>query len=669
MNSRLTWRDVSTPDFGNASRGVVDAGRLIQESIGQGIGAIGAFDQAKSDAINKQILFGMSQTPDAKALQAAITSGVVGGVDISDNLRRVSGETLGLMSPAKMTELATNQTNLASNQLRLGQDQINADQRANLDAQGGLWGQALMLAAKGDEAGALKILEGVNLPGIGYTNANKLFSDVQSTQSSGISNRTNQNTLNNTIEDRNDQTLAQAAVQQILESAGDVEGARSLFFDPNSFVSRLNPRAKALVQAQLSQSFPGLFADTGSSVSGSAAGGASGAGAILAPVSGDIGAFNYTGTGVRTGPGSPTVYDKPQQEVAAVLSQGTVAGKPISDVVIAGALGNFHVEGGYGGALGDNKSASGIAQWRGERRNNFRAMFKKDPHEATYAEQAQFIVWELNNPGKAGMTVEGRNAILNARTPEEAAALWEKHYERSAGHHNTQRQTAAVSIYDTLRRARNAGSSLSVRQMQDDPSGLTTALAQTIKAPNRPAAVVAAELVGPNGAFKGTSRGFMVDQLDKIIQQTGVNADTAAAILIRNQGGSKEKPWWDVVGNIVQTAGRLTGTSTPNLAGNVSIRDSGVRSDVKRIKQFGGTNGILNQISAQQSRADVQAQLEAAKQQLAAAQDAYTRMAVRARTQPGVQRQLPRLAEQLNAAKQQVALLTSMADSNQNQPR
>lgn len=128
-------------------------------------------------------------------------------------------------------------------------------------------------------------------------------------------------------------------------------------------------------------------------------------------------------------------------------SQGAVAGElsraGYSDAVVAGFLGNFEVEGGYGGALGDGGTASGIAQWRFDRRANFRKQFGKDPHRATAAEQARFVVWEMNNPGAAGMTVRQRDAILAARTPEEAAALIDRFYERSSGAHRARRQEEA----------------------------------------------------------------------------------------------------------------------------------------------------------------------------------------------------------------------------------
>lgn len=120
----------------------------------------------------------------------------------------------------------------------------------------------------------------------------------------------------------------------------------------------------------------------------------------------------------------------------------------MSPQVVAGFLGNFEVEGGYTGAVGDNGTAFGIAQWRGSRVRNFRRVIGKDPSRATVAEQAQFVLWEMNNPGAAGMTTGQRDAILAARTPEEAATLIDRFYERSSGEHRSRRASAARGFYN-----------------------------------------------------------------------------------------------------------------------------------------------------------------------------------------------------------------------------
>lgn len=155
------------------------------------------------------------------------------------------------------------------------------------------------------------------------------------------------------------------------------------------------------------------------------------------------GTYGSAAAGQQPGPqGDPApaaVQPQPGSMAAPQAAVATVLATKLPAPVVAGMLGNFEVEGGYGGAQGDNGSASGIAQWRKERRDNFRARYGKEPHQASHEEQAQFVLWEMENPRAAGMTVEQRNAILAARTPEEAADLIDRYYERSTGAHRRRR--------------------------------------------------------------------------------------------------------------------------------------------------------------------------------------------------------------------------------------
>lgn len=124
----------------------------------------------------------------------------------------------------------------------------------------------------------------------------------------------------------------------------------------------------------------------------------------------------------------------------------TLSGAGLPGPVVAGFLGNFDAEGGYGGAKGDGGSAHGIAQWRGERQQNFQRVIGKPVSEASHADQARFVAWEMQNPEAAGMTVAQRDAILAAKTPAQAAALIDQYYERSSGGHRPRRMQAAERI-------------------------------------------------------------------------------------------------------------------------------------------------------------------------------------------------------------------------------
>lgn len=165
------------------------------------------------------------------------------------------------------------------------------------------------------------------------------------------------------------------------------------------------------------------------------------------------------------------MFDPESPDAPAGASTGEVVGvgnheKPVVDgftsagfrpVVIAGFLGNFKIEAGYTRAKGDGGDAEGIAQWNRvaspDRVANFLSVVGKPIGKATVAEQMKFVIWEMQNPGEAGMSVEGRDAILNAKTAEEAARLIDKHYERSDGSARSQREAAAKLYFKTMGKA------------------------------------------------------------------------------------------------------------------------------------------------------------------------------------------------------------------------
>jgi len=168
-------------------------------------------------------------------------------------------------------------------------------------------------------------------------------------------------------------------------------------------------------------------------------------------------ASGQSGSGSPTGP-ARTDLPAPQAAVASVLAQG------LPGHVVSGFLGNFEVEGGYGGAKGDGGSAHGIAQWRGERQANFQRVIGKSPADASHAEQARFVMWEMENPEKAGMTVGQRDQIMAARSPQEAAVLIDEFYERSSGQHRDRRVAAATRYHGS------GGAAASAMSDGDDPA-------------------------------------------------------------------------------------------------------------------------------------------------------------------------------------------------------
>jgi hypothetical protein len=94
----------------------------------------------------------------------------------------------------------------------------------------------------------------------------------------------------------------------------------------------------------------------------------------------------------------------------------------------AGIAANLAAESGFDtDATGDNGKAKGIAQWHPDRQKKFEEVNGKKLSEATLEEQVGFVDWELRNTEK-----KAGDKIRTAATAEQAAALTERHYERSA---------------------------------------------------------------------------------------------------------------------------------------------------------------------------------------------------------------------------------------------
>ena len=154
-----------------------------------------------------------------------------------------------------------------------------------------------------------------------------------------------------------------------------------------------------------------VFGSGGAAVAGEAAGvSASGIAAIAATA----GALVYGGSWVgseagkwingRSGSGSNNAN---KARISELLLKGG-----LSQDNVNGILANLQTESGFNPrATGDHGQAFGIAQWHPDRQANFAKLFGHDIRESTLDEQAQFLLWELNNTHKkAGNALSGANS-------------------------------------------------------------------------------------------------------------------------------------------------------------------------------------------------------------------------------------------------------------------
>lgn len=123
-------------------------------------------------------------------------------------------------------------------------------------------------------------------------------------------------------------------------------------------------------------------------------------------------------------------------------------GKGYSKQQAAGIVGNLIVESGNfdqkvieGKRLGDQGKAYGVAQWHPDRQAKFSEAFGKDIKRSNFTEQLEFIHWELNNNEK-----RAGKKLMSAKTAQEAAEVFDIHYERSSGEHRQKRVKEALRL-------------------------------------------------------------------------------------------------------------------------------------------------------------------------------------------------------------------------------
>lgn len=148
---------------------------------------------------------------------------------------------------------------------------------------------------------------------------------------------------------------------------------------------------------------------------------------LRAPGGANNGAAPAEGSNRTNGANAPTGEGTRQQRIDQAIAYFEGQGWTRAQAV--GIVANLDAESGMdpninqiGGGPG-----YGLAQWEGPRQADFREWAGKDIRQSSFAEQLQFIQWELNNTEAAA----GR-ALRGADDPGEAASIVTRRYERPA---------------------------------------------------------------------------------------------------------------------------------------------------------------------------------------------------------------------------------------------
>lgn len=413
----LTWQNVAGPNFGDSNQSFALAAELFDRTLNGARAGLDRVDADISGKVNNAFQTELLKYKDAAALEAALaqdpTLGVRGGDRISANSRELADFRVGNLMDRDNARFDREVSEFGFG-IQKREDERLVDGRSLMEGANPIISRAREALGKGDREGFEAAINSAEFQALRPDQQQNVLRDLQQYASGDVGLRRDQFGFDRTVlgVEREEavakylDVLQQSSLTQ-QEAIGNVDG-----------LGIQDPVVKqALLQAVGRTSF------IGDAVSGGGGSGGVGGG----------GSFNF-------GEGQKTVAN-------------TLRNAGLSDAAVAGILGNLEVEGGYGGALGDGGTASGIAQWRGSRRKAFRDRYGKDPHQASIQEQAEFMLWELQTPegrAVAGINEQQANAILNASDPGKAAELFDQFYERSDGKHRGRRVQAAIAAAAAL---------------------------------------------------------------------------------------------------------------------------------------------------------------------------------------------------------------------------
>lgn len=156
----------------------------------------------------------------------------------------------------------------------------------------------------------------------------------------------------------------------------------------------------------------------------------------------DIALSDYTPRSSRRQPRNLNFAAKATNDSAQFAFQ-YYQGKGLEPHVAAGIVGNLMQESGLNPyAKGDNGKATGIAQWHPDRFKGLKKWANTNNRDP-YALETQ-LDYVLQEPGESQKALQ---ALSGAKDSGEAAALFDKIYERSAGLHTRQRVGYARSLH------------------------------------------------------------------------------------------------------------------------------------------------------------------------------------------------------------------------------
>lgn len=591
----LTWRDVQAPDFRGTLMGLSQAGNQLNEAFTGASRTLANWDKSQNEGTNQQVLLNALQYTDPEAYKQALQTGAItAGVDP----KRLNSQTL-----ATLGSRAGDLLDQSIKGQALGASTYNQDRRVQGDAamDGAREGLLSLSDAyrSGDQARVNQVMEqyGPQLGKLDPGKVQEFLKGGQGLERGAIGNSAAG--FENNVNQRNDaeSRAAQNAFTDIRRSSLNADDARALVEQGNytpAVRNRLNQllAAGGLDPYSNAPSAGGTVANTGGFV-----------GSIPFPETKNYVQSITSQAGTVTG----TNTEKAEKLLPFLIKQES-GGDPTA-VSVKGARGVTQV-----------MPATGSDPGYGV----------KPMQDQSVAEQTRF--------GKDYLT-----AMLNK---------YDGNVEKALAAYNA--GPGAVDGWTTASENRAVAQDVGERFMQNtQQGGAATDFASNLSSTAKPFEVVN-KLTAEDGPYAKGDKGKLIDAINRIMREAGVNAAQAGDILARNAEGSTV--WRNLIGAI--SGDRTTG----GLLADTRINDPAVTQEIQQQRR--GETGIAS--LAQQDLAGTGQSLQAAQANLASAQTALNNIIVRAQTQPGLRTQIPRYKAAADQAKMALDLNLAAQRANPN---
>jgi hypothetical protein len=568
----LTWRNVDAPDFSSSLSGIRAFSDLFGGALSGARAGLDRFDRSISDEQNSRFAMDLLSYQDPAAYKTALASGAVfEGVDprrISAGNIQAAGSRAGDLLNQRLTELNTERTGYQygrEKETDAGRDAaapyVEAALRGEKVPEG-----AFDRLRFNDRMGLVKDRQAyaVGELGMDSTRLGMKATEQQINQGAtrfGWEGQDRQYLL----KQRADQENATGFIARLPYSVENQADLEQMYRTPEFLA--LSPEAQLSVRN-------GAMSLLG----GSLGGGASGGGApVGGGASGDPARVVTSG-----GAGNLGVGSVPSN--VSTMGQAVEFGKSLN-------------------RRGQESSAMGAFQITQSTMEEFgEKALGKDWRTKPFDLQSQDAIARKIFESTGGDPVKLRNrwvsldpglAVRVARMP------WEQARQVIAG----KESGASPAQIDSARFGTNFDSRLAAARSQDAQGRVTSqnpnaaAYTTTQQDTNSTVNDVVSKLIGKDGPYAGTNRGFMTSQVRKLVVDAGVTPATAAKIL-ENATTQKDFNTWDQVfrftdrygitkpgGFVAKGLGIDRQETTPNLPGGIRIDDRMVAAELAKVKR------------------------------------------------------------------------------------